>query len=109
MGGRYTWEKGKVTENWVRERLNRAFATDVWWNIFPLCTLSVFHAVISDHEPIKLNLFNTSVTKKQFRFKFENTWLKEVDFVSDVSRFWQDMPPIHLLPKLISVSSFMAK
>ncbi|KAL8148455.1 hypothetical protein AgCh_005720 [Apium graveolens] len=76
IGGKYTWEKGKV---------------------------------ISDHEPIKLNLFNTSITRKQFRFKFENTWLKEVDFVSDVSKFWQDFPPIYLLPKLISVSSYMAK
>ncbi|XP_074359591.1 uncharacterized protein LOC141699305 [Apium graveolens] len=109
IGGKYTWEKGKGTVNWVKERFDRTFATDSWWSIFPLCTLSVFHAVISDHEPIKLNLFNTSITRKQFRFKFENTWLKEVDFVSDVSKFWQDFPPIYLLPKLISVSSYMAK
>lgn len=46
--------------------------------MFPLCTLTVFHAIISDHEPIKLNLFNTAITKKQFRFKFENTWLNVI-------------------------------
>lgn len=81
-GGRFTWEKSKGTDNWVRERLDRAFETDTWWRKLPLCTLSVFHATVSDHEPIKLNLFNTSVTKKQFRFKFENTWLKESNFIS---------------------------
>lgn len=107
--GGYTWEKSKGTDNWVRERLDRAFASNSWWAAFPLCTLSVHHAIVSDHEPIKLNLFNTSVTKKQFRFKFENTWLKEENFHREVSEFWHNLPPTHLLPKLISVSSFMAR
>lgn len=90
-------------------RLDRAFATDSWWNLFPLCTLSVFHVIKSDHDLIKLNLFNMAVTKKQFRFKFKNTWLKEAGFHSEVSKFWQDLPPFHLLSKLISMSSFMAR
>lgn len=109
QGGSFTWEKSKGTANWVRERLDRAFASDTWWILFPLCTLTVLHAVVSDHEPIKLDLCNTSVTKRQFRFKFENIWLKEESFSTEVVRYWQDLPPIHLLPKLISVSEFMEK
>lgn len=50
-----------------------------------LDSLSVFHVIVSYHEPIKLNLFNTVVTEKQFRFKFENTWLKEAEFYSEVA------------------------
>lgn len=30
-GGKYTWEKSKGKPNWVKERLDRAFATEVWW------------------------------------------------------------------------------
>lgn len=70
--------------------------------------LSFFHAIKSDHEPFNLSLFNIVVTKKQFRFKFENTWLKEDSFHSDVSSFWRNLLPSHLLPKLISVSAYMA-
>lgn len=108
-GGEFTWEKGKGSTDWVCERLDRAFATSLWWSMFPLGTLTVFHATVSDHDPIKLNLFNTAVTRKQFRFKFENIWLKEAAFHSEVAKFWQTLPPTHLLPKLISVSSFIAK
>lgn len=108
-GGGYTQEKSKGTEDWVRERLDRAFATDSWWSMFPLCTLTVFHAIVSDHQPIKLNLFNTAITKRQFTFKFENTWLKEASFHSEVTKYWQELPPSHLLPKLISVSYYMAR
>lgn len=60
-GGKYTWEKSKETSEWVRERLDRAFATDSWWHHFPLGTLTVSHAVVSDHDPIKIDLFNISV------------------------------------------------
>lgn len=108
-GGCFTWEKSKGTTEWVRERLDRAFANDSWWQMFLLCTLMIFHAVVSDHEPIKLELVNTSLSKKQFRFKFENTWLKEESFYADVVKHWKNLPTIHLLPKLISVSSYMAK
>lgn len=108
-GGAYTWEKSKGTADWVRERLDRAFGNDSWWQMFPLCTLTVFHTVVSDHEPIKLELVNTSVTKKQFQFRLENTWLKEESFHEDVAKYWKNLPAVHLLPKLISVSNYMAE
>lgn len=103
-GGDFTWEKGKGTASWIREKLDRCFATSSWWSKFPLCTLTVLHAIVSDHEPLKLELMNTSIPKKQFRFRFENTWLKESSFHKVVSDFWQTLPAIHLLPKLLSVS-----
>lgn len=87
LGGKFTWEKSKRTADWVRERLDKAFSTKSWWQLFLLCTLSVFHAIVSDHEPIKLTLVNTTITNKDFRFRFENTWLKEATFHFDVSKF----------------------
>lgn len=45
-GGDFTWEKSKGTTNWVQERLDRSFANSDWWSKFPLCTLTVFHAIV---------------------------------------------------------------
>ena len=106
--GEFTWEKSKGTSSWVRERLDRCFATDAWWGKFPLCMLSVFHVTKSDHDPIKLELMNTSISKKQFRFRFENTWLKEANFHAEISGFWQQLPALHLIPKLVELSRHMA-
>lgn len=74
-GGNFTWEKSKGTNDWVRERLDRGFATDSRWQLFPSCSLTVIHASTFDHDPIKLEPLNTCISRKQFRFKFENTWL----------------------------------
>lgn len=77
---KFTWEKGKGTRDWVRERLDRAFAMSSWWSKFPLCNLQVVHTTRSDHDPIQLDLIRAAVSKREFRFRFENTWLKEPFF-----------------------------
>ena len=74
-----------------------------------MCKLNVHHTPVSDHDPIQNDLLSVSFARKQFRFMFENTWLKEPGFFSDVAEFWTDLPSTHLLPKLISVSSYMAR
>ena len=33
-GYQFTWDKSRGTDNWVKERLNRAFATDDWLRQF---------------------------------------------------------------------------
>ncbi|KAL8145567.1 hypothetical protein AgCh_003647 [Apium graveolens] len=108
-GGKFTWEKSGGTNGWVRERLDRAFATASWWTKFPLCNLCVHHTSCSDHDPIQLDTIYATVSKKVFRFHFENTWLKVPSFIKEVTVVWSDLPAIHLLPKLFSVSSFMAR
>lgn len=108
-GGRFTWEKSRGTNGWVREKLDRAFASVGWWLKFPLCSLKVFHTSVSDHNPILLELFHVNMSKKVFRFRFENIWLKEVNFIKDVSAVWKELPVAHLLPKLLSVSAYMAR
>lgn len=36
-------------------------------------------------------------------------WLSDKNFVKEVTEVWRALPPIHLLPKLLEVSSFMAR
>lgn len=106
-GGKYTWEKCRGKREWVREKLDRAFSTSSWIN--KLCKLSVHHTTRSDHDPIQLELVSTSISRRLFRFRFENIWLKDPDSKREVQTYWAKIPPIHLLPKLHEVSSFMAK
>lgn len=108
-GGSYTWEKSKGKPTWVRERLDRLFGCSDWWIKFPACKLSLFHTIVSDHNPIFLDLVSTAFSSAKFRFKFENTWLKEQSFHDDVVKFWRSIPVMHLLPRLELVTSFMAK
>nr|XP_017245467.1 PREDICTED: uncharacterized protein LOC108217129 [Daucus carota subsp. sativus] len=108
-GGRFTWERGRGTSAWVRERLDRAFANSNWWSLFPLCNLTVVSTPVSDHEALFLKLVETTMSKKVFRFKFENTWLKDPSFISDVKNCWENLPVSHLMLKLMSVSRFMEK
>lgn len=109
VGGNFTSEKSRGTPNWIRERLDRAFGSAGWWTKFPLCKLSVLQAVVSDHSPLFLDFFSTTFSRSKFRFRFENTWLKEPTFHGEIAEFWKSIHVAHLLPKLDSISSFMAK
>lgn len=51
QGDKFTWEKSRGKSEWVKERLDMCFASQDWWNLFPLCKLSVHHASASDHDP----------------------------------------------------------
>lgn len=109
QGGKYTWEMSRGQGNWVQEKLDRAFANAGWWRLFPLCRLSIVLTSFSDHDAIFLELFNVAISKKTFRFKFVNTWLKEPLFVNDVTDHWERIPSTHLVSKLLDVSLFMQK
>lgn len=70
---KYTWEKSISTNDWVRKRLDKVFFTESWWSKFSLYNLRVHHTSCSDHNPIHLDFLHTTVSKKVFRFQFENT------------------------------------
>lgn len=71
-GGKFTWERGHETNEWVREKLDRVFATDGWWAKFPLHNLQMLHVPVSDHEPLKLEFLRTDISNMKFIFLFEN-------------------------------------
>lgn len=56
-----------------------------------------------------MNCFSQRSPRKKIRFRFENIWLKEPNFVADMTEAWDNIPPMYLIPKLIQVSSFMAR
>lgn len=67
-GGKFTWEKSRGTHAWVREKLDRGFATLNWWTKFPIHSLNVIRTSVSDHDPLLLELFKVDVRKRTFSF-----------------------------------------
>lgn len=56
-----------------------------------------------------MELCSLAHSRRQFRFRFENTWLKEESFHDEVSAFWKNISPVQLLSKLSAISVFMEK
>lgn len=109
VGGNYTWERSRGKEDWVRERLDRTFASEEWWRMFPLCKLSMHHTICSDHEPIQLELCSLAHSNRQFRFRFENVWLREESFRTEVIDHWKTLTSSNMLSKMVDISAFMQK
>nr|GMD54317.1 uncharacterized protein LOC109166477 [Ipomoea batatas] len=51
-GRRYTWERGKGTDNWVEESLDRAMAGVDWCSLFPQASVQNYDILTSDHTTI---------------------------------------------------------
>ncbi|XP_074327890.1 uncharacterized protein LOC141665806 [Apium graveolens] len=105
QGGKFTWEKSRGSSGWVKERLDRAFASRSWLHLFPLSKLSIIRTPVSDHDLILLDLYSVAFTRKEFRFRFENTWLQEANFHKETTEYWLSLDPSHIISKLVSVST----
>lgn len=66
--------------------LDRASAFMSWWAKFPFCNLKIIQTPCSDHDLMLLELFQLELSRKKFRFRFENIWLKEPGFIAEVFR-----------------------
>lgn len=85
VGNPITWARGKGTQNWVEERLDRALISDSWWRLFPHASVHNLVDPISNQSPIILNSDAYNSCFAHMNFKFENCWLKEPD-LSDIVR-----------------------
>ena len=73
-GQKFTWMNRRDGEDFVMERLDRAFASMEWVNTYPGYSLKNLPIVRSDHDPILLDFeLNHSFRCKPFRF--ERMWI----------------------------------
>ena len=87
----------------MEERLDRALANDLWFNIFPNATVETLVAPTFDHYPILVNIAPTPRTQIHKRhFRYENVWHLEPGFKDLVTNSWQEYSSSTLLPKLSS-------
>lgn len=52
----FTWERGRLPTNNVRERLDRGVANQAWWTLFPKHSLKHLSRAMSDHCLILVDL-----------------------------------------------------
>ncbi|XP_074265228.1 uncharacterized protein LOC141587653 [Silene latifolia] len=91
-GNRFTWQRGKSIRTFVRERLDRAVATECWCELFPRA--EVFNSPIyaSDHATliIKGGDDNVDVLRGRKQFIFKPFWLSDAGCAEVVSEAWQE-------------------
>ncbi|XP_019182124.1 PREDICTED: uncharacterized protein LOC109177267 [Ipomoea nil] len=87
-GRKFTWEKGRGTENWLEERLDRAVAGADWCSMFPNVSVRNHDTITSDHTAIHIEIFGPRMVKQRRDFLFENAWLKEAGCKQVVLESW---------------------
>ncbi|XP_031127725.1 uncharacterized protein LOC116029802 [Ipomoea triloba] len=87
-GYQYTWEKGRGTVNWVREKLDRILVNNQWLDLFGEARVESFEAC-SDYLPLALWPLSSVRVRKHRKFKFENCWLKKTRCREIMSRSWE--------------------
>jgi hypothetical protein len=87
-GRRFTWSNGQSSPTLVR--LDRAFCSVDWEEIFPNCLFHSSASQDSDHCPLILGLHDIKRGKR--RFHFESFWPKLDGFQEAVAAAWASMP-----------------
>ncbi|KAL8110744.1 hypothetical protein AgCh_026472 [Apium graveolens] len=49
-GGKFTWERSRGKPGWLKERLDRCFATQAWWNLFPLSRKKIYQIAFLEND-----------------------------------------------------------
>ncbi|GMJ13202.1 hypothetical protein like AT1G43760 [Hibiscus trionum] len=89
----YTWERGRLPENNVRERLDRAVANTGWWDLFQSYSVSHLSHTISDHCPILVDTVGQAMPRTMARvevFRFDANWVLEEEAAQIVKNCWEN-------------------
>jgi len=73
-GYQFTWEKGRGTEGWIEERLDKVLATDSWCSMQVMSSVENIRARSSDHSMLFIGIGDTSGRRggpKSFKFEME--------------------------------------
>ncbi|KAH0709277.1 hypothetical protein KY284_010704 [Solanum tuberosum] len=79
IGNKFTWERGRGTNGWVSERLDRALATACWRILFNRATMYHMETACSDHMTLFISLGISIMRYSPVKFCSENSWLRETD------------------------------
>ncbi|XP_060965763.1 uncharacterized protein LOC133034618 [Cannabis sativa] len=96
----FTWEKSRGTTLWVEIRLDRAMVTEAWTLLFQGAKLFNLETSTSDHSPLFLEPIFVEQSPTNYRFRFENAWLKEPMCFQIVEDCWQRVGVGGILNKL---------
>ncbi|XP_019173567.1 PREDICTED: uncharacterized protein LOC109169145 [Ipomoea nil] len=89
LGGNFTWVKGRGTDAWVEEWLDRAVATTDWMDIYDHAQVHNIYIRSSDHCAIAIDVETCPVRAAIRTFKFESAWLLEDGCARVVDEAWR--------------------
>ncbi|VFQ99103.1 unnamed protein product [Cuscuta campestris] len=96
----FTWERGRGSDSWIEERLDRMVATSAWRQLFGQAI--VFNILLrqSDHSAIFLSIHKPHKVARSYRFRFENAWLRDAGCKEVISAAWRETMGMDLPQKL---------
>lgn len=98
-GTKFTWEKSRGTERWIQERLDRGLANQQCRDLFPAAE-TVLEVTTSDHLPLSLQLNKQIYVPRRPRFRFENMWIRDKDYLSIIQECWNAMNGNDIMEKI---------
>ncbi|XP_031116788.1 uncharacterized protein LOC116020453 [Ipomoea triloba] len=87
-GCQFTWERGRGTTQWVREKLDRVLVSGNWRDAFPRARAWSVKGTSSDHLPLHLCTNWGGRRSVVRRPRYENSWGKEQECKDLVESAW---------------------
>lgn len=87
----FSWERGRLLSNNIRERLDRGVVNPEWWDLFPGYRVSHLQPSFSDHCPILVDTEGDGrlrVGEQQWQFRFNADWILQSSFEEWLSSKW---------------------
>ncbi|XP_074314729.1 uncharacterized protein LOC141649964 [Silene latifolia] len=88
FGPRFTWMNNQYNGNFIMERLDRAYANQQWFTLFPSSSLLHLPILVSDHAPIILSICPDSKSRKR-PYRIDNWCLSYPEVRDMVLQAWK--------------------
>ncbi|XP_074299908.1 uncharacterized protein LOC141631086 [Silene latifolia] len=87
FGPRFTWMNSQLNTNIIMERLDRAYANQDLFHLFPSASVTHLPILVSDHAPIILTLFPVSTLRRR-PYRIDNWCLSFPEVQKLVTTAW---------------------
>jgi exonuclease III len=92
-GARFTWSNMQHDGEFVKERLDRALATNGWREFFPMTLVEVLPNRSSDHTPLFVRFNGARQSNRRKKFRFEAEWNKMESTKTIIRQVWRRKEP----------------
>jgi hypothetical protein len=93
VGARFMWSNMRHDNNFVKERLDRATATNEWRDLYPRQVVKVLANRSSDHTPLLINFNKRHGHQRSWRrkFHFKAKWNGKEKPKAIISSIWREV------------------
>lgn len=110
-GNIFTWNNGRVSDDFVQARLDRASANIGWRDLFPYGRVTHIQSSYSEYTPLVITTHhpNQLVQKKKISRRFEEKWASHQECKDIIRHAWENATPtgspmFYLFEKIIRLA-----